>query len=95
MTEILPTASYLRCADRLDPRTAQSVLYSLCQRHGFKPPEASLRIWQLLETPQTVTTICRILAREYDVPTQMCDPSVRSFLADLYREDLIQVSPDT
>jgi hypothetical protein len=83
MHEILPSASYVRCEDK----------------HGVSPipgaPHATQRIWELLETPQTVATICRVLVREGELQPERCEPEVKSLLTKLYREDLIQLSPDT
>jgi hypothetical protein len=49
----------------------------------------------LLETPQTVETICRVLRNEFDLPPASCTEGVKIVLTKLYREDLIQQSPDT
>lgn len=82
VTEILPTASYLRTADRT---ANQSVLHSPYEQ----------RVWELLQTPQTIETICRVLANEYGLSGHSCSTEVRTLLAHLYREGLIQVSPDS
>ena len=83
MNEILSSAAYVRCEGKSPRRVI---------------PEASpatQRIWELLETPQTVTTICRVLATEGELQPDRCEPQVRSFMSKLYREDLIQLSPDS
>ena len=49
----------------------------------------------LLETPQTVETLCRVLRREYEVEPETCTHDVRIVLDGLLREELIQLSPDT
>jgi hypothetical protein len=59
------------------------------------PPEANLRIWELLETPQTLERICRVLRNEFDLPPAACTEGVKIVMMHLYREDLIQVSPDS
>lgn len=94
MTHILPSGSYLRQSHSPAPRRNEAVLASLCERHSLGPPEAARRIWELLETPQTVESLCRVLAREYSLP-RSCGQQIKSFLGDLYERDLIQVSPDT
>jgi hypothetical protein len=83
MNEILSSASYVRCEGK-SPRGAIA-----------EASQATQRIWELLETPQTVTTICRVLVTEGELPPERCEPQVRSFMSKLYREDLIQLSPDT
>jgi hypothetical protein len=83
MHEILPSASYVRCEDK---DAADAIAAA---------PHATQRIWELLETPQTVATICRVLVKEGELQPERCEPEVKSFLTKLYREDLIQLSPDT
>lgn len=89
MAEILPTASYVR--RRSTPEDAQ-VLESLDSDQGAK--DIPQRVWKLLETPQTVESLCRSLASQYG-ETERCDREVRVVLEKLYREDLIQISPDS
>jgi hypothetical protein len=95
MIEILPSASYLRSLQFMGDRSAPAVLLSLHEQHALIAPSALQRIWELLETPQTVATICRVLTSEYDVDVNACCVEVGAYLADLYAEDLIQLSPDT
>jgi hypothetical protein len=95
MTHILPGASYLRASVTLASHSKEAALLSLCRKHKLGPPRARRRIVKLLETPQTVETICRVLAREYGLPPQTCNAEVQALLAKLYEEDLIEVSPDT
>jgi hypothetical protein len=83
MHEILSSASYVRCEDK----GAASAMPDA--------PHATQRIWELLETPQTVATICRVLVKEGELQPEGCEPEVKSLLTKLYREDLIQLSPDT
>ena len=95
MTQILPSASYLRTPHSSDTHSEDIVLFSICEHSGLGSPDVSRRVWDLLETPQTVATICRTLASEHRVERSDCDQEVKSFLAELYHEDLIQLSPDS
>jgi hypothetical protein len=92
MNEIQGSASYVRNPDAPqappDPQTLEHA-------SDVTPPDANLRIWDLLETPQTVETICRVLRNEFDLPPASCTEGVKVVLTKLYREDLIQLSPDT
>jgi hypothetical protein len=92
MNEIQGSASYVRNPDA--PEIAPDPA-SLKGASDVTPPDANLRIWELLETPQTVETICRVLRNEFDLPPASCTEGVRVVLTRLYREDLIQLSPDT
>lgn len=94
MIEIRGSASYLRSPDGLIEEK-RSTLAAICERSRLGAPGTAQRIWELLETPQTISTICRVLTRERALDSDLCDPGVKSLLAQLYREDLIQLSPDT
>ena len=52
------------------------------------------RIWELLEEPTTVSTLCGVLRSEYDVAEQRCLEDVSSFLEELRLANLIEVRPD-
>ncbi|MGH8175395.1 MAG: PqqD family protein [Steroidobacter sp.] len=96
MIEIQGTASYVRNPETLrGPGHENAVLQSLKHVNDISPSDASLRIWDLLETPQTVETICRVLKTEFDLTPAASVEGVKIVLAELYREDLIQLSPDT
>ncbi len=84
MAEILPSASYVRNPQGQSDRAHPAILSSIGELSG----EDTTRMWELLETPQTVDSLCRSLG-------QQSDESIRSALAALYNEDLIQVSPDS
>jgi Coenzyme PQQ synthesis protein D (PqqD) len=92
MNEIQGSASYVRNPEAPgaapDPEALQHA-------SDVTPPDANVRIWELLETPQTVETICRVLRNEFDLPPASCTEGVKVVLTKLYREDLIQQSPDT
>jgi hypothetical protein len=93
MNTILVGASYLQNSD---PRArSQTVLASICERSELASEGISQRIWDLLETPQTVATICRVLSNECHLDPDASGPAVRSLLAELYERDLIELSPDT
>ncbi|HLS80583.1 MAG TPA: PqqD family protein [Steroidobacter sp.] len=96
MKDIQSGVSYVRApqapADPGAPGEEQMVLRSL--QSDATPADALARIWELLETPQTVETICRVLTNEFDLPPASSTEGVRIVLSRLYREDLIQASPD-
>lgn len=89
MTGILPSASYVQNRATLRAHAdKQSVLSEITDG------EESQRIWELLETPQTVETLARVIANEFDTQPNDCVGEITASLSKLYREDLIQVSPD-
>ncbi|MFO7305469.1 MAG: hypothetical protein C0P74_008125 [Gammaproteobacteria bacterium] len=88
MTEIIPTTSYVRTPEALRDRTSEQAVLSAIRHDGSLSAAETQRLWELLETPQTVDSLCRVLGEhKYD--------QIRSALAALYQKDLIQVSPDT
>lgn len=57
--------------------------------------ESSGRIVELLKTPQTIESIRRVLVNEFGEEEEASERHVETLLVSLYREDLIQMSPDT
>lgn len=92
MTCILQTASYVRSnrAPSLRDAKLQSIL---------SDPDLDLdgveRIWELLETPQTIETLCRVLQVEAVSDAPACGLAVESLLEKLYEQDLIEVTADS
>jgi hypothetical protein len=96
MTAILPSASYIQNREALRTHTEKSAaLREIQELDSDALPGARARIWELLETPQTVETLTRVLANEFDARPADCVGEVTASLSRLYREDLIQVSPDS
>jgi hypothetical protein len=95
MTAILPTASYIQNRQMLTAHAGKQAALRDIQAHDIEAlPGAQQRIWELLETPQTVETLTRVLANEFDARPSECVGEITASLTRLYREDLIQVSPD-
>lgn len=57
MTEILPSASYVHSAKGRDAAARPTVLALL--EESALDSEQSAQLWRLLETPQTVESLCR------------------------------------
>lgn len=94
MKHIPVTTSYRR-AETGNESAHQEVLFALCQHYHLNPADAGRKIWELLETPQTAETLCRVLSREFSVPEDTCSVDVVALLQDLYLNDVIEISPDT
>jgi Coenzyme PQQ synthesis protein D (PqqD) len=96
MTTILHSASYVwNDAAPFDVQAHEAMRRALPDASDERTASAARRIWELLETPQTVETLCRVLRRELNVDPDVCTRDVRIVLDGLLREDLIQLSPDT
>jgi hypothetical protein len=65
----------------LDPR--QSMYFAL--------DSIGRRIWDLLEQPQQVDALCRMLGEEFDAPAETCRTDVLAFLAELADADLVSI----
>lgn len=53
------------------------------------------RIWELIEAPQTVESLCAALVEEYDVAPATCRAEVDAFLATLRQHDAIRIDEST
>lgn len=91
MAEILPTASYVRrTRSTQDAEQQRAILTTLGEQADLDADEAT-QLWDLLETPQTVDTLCRSIGSEEPPDSDR----ITQLLADLYEKDLIQLSPDS
>lgn len=87
MPEISTTASYVR--DREAPPAPHQFESSALDEGSHE------RVWTLLETPQTVETISRVLAVESGLKCENFRQPVTTLLAQLLAEELIVISPDS
>ena len=55
--------------------------------------EVGARIWELIETPQDVDTVCSQLQKEYDVTAEACRVEVETFLNELVKHGAIALDP--
>jgi hypothetical protein len=93
MTEMLTSASYIQNREILNSQ--EEIEAALQSIHQHDDTGVAKRVWQLLETPQTVASLARAVASEYDIEPADCIDDIRVSLSTLYREELIQLSPDT
>lgn len=56
---------------------------------GLSPVAA--RIWELLETPQSVESLCGTLIAEYEVDPETCRAEVDAFLAKLVEHRAVRI----
>ncbi|MDO8875885.1 MAG: PqqD family protein [Pseudolabrys sp.] len=55
--------------------------------------EVGARIWELIDTPSDVATICARLQQEYDVTADVCRAEVEAFLNELVKHEAIALDP--
>lgn len=85
----------------LDSVVSQSSLQVACELDGeivmmhidsgeyFGCDAVGCRIWKLIEEPKTVSDVCDVLIREFDVERQQCERDVLTFLNELLAESLV------
>jgi hypothetical protein len=56
--------------------------------------DVGLRIWQLLQQPIRVTSICQVLTSEFDVSPEDCLQDVRTLVDELASRGLVEIVED-
>jgi hypothetical protein len=51
------------------------------------------RIWELIETPESIDTLCAQLLSEYEVEPGDCRAEVEAFLRDLASHGAVEIDP--
>ena len=61
--------------------------------HGeyFGANELGTRLWTLLESPRTVSELCRAIEAEYEVEPATCEADVLAYLQELLGKGLIRL----
>ena len=55
--------------------------------------EVGARIWELIETPQEIETVCVLLQEEYEVAPEVCRAEVKTFLNELVTHGAVALDP--
>ena len=55
--------------------------------------EVGVRIWELIERPQEIDTICAQLLKEYDISPEACQVEVDAFLSELVQHGAAALDP--
>jgi len=55
--------------------------------------EVGARIWELIDTPQDLDSVCRQLLDEYDIAADICRTEVEAFLNELVKHDAVALDP--
>ena len=83
---VVQTANLL--SSELDGDT---VLMSVTQAAYYGMDSTAQRIWNKIAEPHRVSVLCEQLIADYAVDRSTCEQDVCAFLAELYKEGLIQV----
>lgn len=68
---------------------AMSIEQGAC--YGLNP--VGTEIWNLLETPHTVDTLCEALLDRFEVTEETCRAEVADFLTRMQDEKMITITP--
>jgi hypothetical protein len=55
--------------------------------------DVGARIWELLDTPQDIDTVCARLLQEYEVSPEACRTDVESFIHELVEHGALALDP--
>lgn len=50
----------------------------------------AVRIWELLEKPQSLDELCTILTKEFEVEPEQCQKEVKEHLAQMQKLELVE-----
>jgi len=67
------------------------VMMSAAKGNYIGLSQVGARIWELIETPRTIESLCDALIAEYDVDPATCRAEVDSFLTTLGQHNAIRV----
>jgi hypothetical protein len=73
----------------------ETVLLSMKTARYYGVSDVAARIWSLVQSPQSVSEICRVIGSEYDVSPARCEADVVRFLEELATNGLIEVRGGT
>jgi hypothetical protein len=73
----------------------QTALLDIERSKYFGFNKVGSRIWQLMEQPVIIETICQTLIREFDVEDGKCRAEVMAFCSKLAADKLISILPET
>lgn len=67
------------------------VMMSAAKGNYIGLSEVGARIWELLETPRSIESLCSALVEEYDVDPVTCRAEVDTFIATLGQHQAIRI----
>jgi len=81
-----------RKEDWLSARVGDEIMMMNVERGEYLGMnDVGARIWELIEMPSDIATICATLVREFEVSPETCEIQVRSFVADMEKHGVVAV----
>jgi len=75
--------------------TDEAVVLSLKDGVYYGLNDVGARIWELIQTPRIVSSICSVLEEEYEVDSQQCQEEVLALLTQLQEWELLKVGTNS
>jgi hypothetical protein len=72
----------------------ETVVLGADLEHYFGLNSVAARVWQLVETPMTVSAICSVLLAEFEVDRPTCESQVLELIGRLAQESLVRVGDE-
>jgi hypothetical protein len=69
----------------------EAVVLNLASGTYYGLNEVGARVWQLVQEPRTVTSICLVLVDEFDVTLEDCERDVLAILGEMRAQALVEV----
>lgn len=69
----------------------ETVMMSVDMGSYYGLNEIGTRIWELIESPRTISDICDQLTKEYKVEPETCRKEIFDFLSTLTEEEIVEV----
>lgn len=70
----------------------EAVLMSVQAGHYFSLDEVGRRVFELLETPQTLRALCSSLCSEFEVSSPVCEQELTGFVDELLANGVLIAS---
>ena len=70
----------------------EAVMMSIEAGRYYGVNAVGARIWELLETPQTIQQLCTQICAEFDVDAQTCQTAILNFARDLIENGVVHAS---
>lgn len=70
----------------------EAVMMSIEAGRYYGVNAVGARIWELLETPQTIEQLCTQICEEFDVDAQACRTAILEFARDLIENGVVHAS---
>lgn len=93
MTELQPHTLIGRNQDLVSTDLDGEIVLMSIERGNYYGLESTARrIWELLDTPVSLATLCATLSREYAAPAEVIESDVRKFVAKMAQETIVTLS---